>query len=358
MKRILVVGLYNNLGGMEVFFNNYYNYLYNSFHFDFVTCDADIIYGDKYRSNGSHVFVLPPYKKNPIKYYKELNRIMKDNKYDLVYVNMLSAANVIPIKVAKKNKIKIITHSHSSSMKGHLLKKIFHYINRRQIINNSDVCLACSEFAGNWLYSKRDFQIINNAIDTKKYMFNEKERQDLRRQLNIKEDCFILGNVARFSDEKNHFFMIKLIEKLSAIDKDISLLLIGDGKNFDAIKEIIIEKNLSNNVIMTGAVNDANRYYNVMDIFILPSLFEGLSLVAIEAQTNGLRCVFSKNVNKDTDINNKSLFLGINDENIEEWVQCILNLKKMNNNERITLTNNQYNIEKNVKILKKILDNC
>ena len=358
MKKILVIGLYNNLGGMEVFFDNYYNYLYKDFLFDFATCDEDIVYGNKYRDNGSKVFRLPSFKKNPQKYYKELDRIVKDNDYDLVYINMLSAANIIPIKVARHNDVRIVTHSHSSNMQGHLLKKLLHYINRRIIIKNADVCLACSEGAGEWLYKKRPFQIINNAIETDKYKFNEKERVDLRKKLNIKQECFVIGNVARFGDEKNHNFMIKLLERLKTIDENICLLLVGGGKNFEAIKEKVEGKDLTNNVIMTGFVNDTYRYYNVMDLFVLPSLFEGLSLVAIEAQTNGLKCLFSKNVSKDTDINKESLFLGITDEDLEKWVQCILNCKNLNMDKRITLTNNQYSIETNAKILKGILDNC
>ena len=154
MKRILVTGLSSNIGGIETFFMSYYRLLKeDNFKFDFITIDSSIPFEDEILNNNDRVFKLPSFKKNPIGYYRELNKIMNENKYDVLHANMLSAANIFPLKLAKKNGIKkIIAHSHNGGVPSGAVRKFLNKYNKAKIPYYANVYLACSDLAGRWFF--------------------------------------------------------------------------------------------------------------------------------------------------------------------------------------------------------------
>ena len=269
-------------GGVESVVMNYYRNIDRDkiqFHF---LCDedsTDIPY-DEIEKLGGKVIVIPPYQKL-FKYQKELYKIFKENNYKIVHSH-INALSVFPLRIAKKAKIPVrIAHSHSTSNKKEWKKNILKMILRPFSKLYANNYFACTEYAGKWLFGKKvverkELNVINNAIDLKKFEFNENTREDLRKELGIKEDVLVIGHVGRFMKQKNHEFLIDVFEKAIKQDDNIYLILVGQGPLEDKIKEMAKEKGIENKILFLGQRNDVNKLYQAMDIFVLPSLYEGL----------------------------------------------------------------------------------
>ena len=269
-------------GGVESVVMNYYrNIDRNKIQFHFL-CDedsTDIPY-EEIEKLGGKVIVIPPYQKL-FKYQKELYRIFKENNYKIVHSH-INALSVFPLRIAKKAKIPVrIAHSHSTSNKKEWKKNILKMILRPLSKLYANNYFACTEYAGKWLFGKKvverkELNVINNAIDLKKFEFNENTREDLRKELGIKEDVLVIGHVGRFMKQKNHEFLIDVFEKAIKQDDNIYLILVGQGPLEDKIKEMAKEKGIEYKILFLGQRNDVNKLYQAMDIFVLPSLYEGL----------------------------------------------------------------------------------
>ena len=269
-------------GGVESVVMNYYRNIDRDkiqFHF---LCDedsTDIPY-DEIEKLGGKVIVIPPYQKL-FKYQKELYKIFKENNYKIVHSH-INALSVFPLRIAKKAGVPIrIAHSHSTSNKKEWKKNILKMILRPFSKLYANNYFACTEYAGKWLFGKKvverkELNVINNAIDLKKFEFNENTREDLRKELGIKEDVLVIGHVGRFMKQKNHEFLIDVFEKAIKQDDNIYLILVGQGPLEDKIKEMAKEKGIENKILFLGQRNDVNKLYQAMDIFVLPSLYEGL----------------------------------------------------------------------------------
>ena len=324
MKRVLVFGLSSVLGGIESYFHNYFKYVdHEKYTFDFVAVDGDVAYSDEYAKYGCKVYGVPSHLKHPLKYIMEVNKILNKNNYDIVYVNMLSAANIFPLFLSKKHKInKIIVHSHNADIPSNLVRRILHFVNKNKIHRLSTDLVACSDKAGKFLFGKKDYCIINNAIISDHYLFSESLRKSIRKELGLNEDDLVIGHIGRFSEQKNHNFILKLAES-NNLHKNAKFVLFGTG----SLKKDFIEKvdsyNLNNRFIIMDPVKDVYKYYNAFDIFILPSLFEGLPVVGIEAQFNGLPCLFSDAITREVKYNKNISFLELSD--LDSWVEMINN---------------------------------
>ena len=269
-------------GGVESVVMNYYRNIDRDkiqFHF---LCDedsTDIPY-DEIEKLGGKVIVIPPYQKL-FKYQKELYKVFKENNYKIVHSH-INALSVFPLRIAKKAGVPIrIAHSHSTSKEKEWKKNILKMILRSFSKLYANNYFACTEYAGKWLFGKKvverkELNVINNAIDLKKFEFNENIREDLRKELGIKEDTLIIGHVGRFMKQKNHEFLIDVFEKAIKQDDNIYLILVGQGPLEDKIKEMAKEKGIEDKILFLGQRNDVNKLYQAMDIFVLPSLYEGL----------------------------------------------------------------------------------
>ena len=195
---------------------------------------------------------------------------------------------------------------------------------------------ACSRLAGEWMYGRKmmdigKVKIVNNAIDLKKYEFNPRKREILRKELGLNDE-FVIGHVGRFMFQKNHEFLIDVFAEACKKKPHMVLLLIGDGPLRSAMEEKVRKLGLTDHVKFLGLRNDVQDLYNVMDIFVLPSHYEGLPVVGVEAQANGLPCLFSTKVTKETHLTHLAQFLDLA-TGTSKWAERIVSMKYERNEE-------------------------
>ena len=252
---------------------------------------------------------------------------LRGKGYDAAHIHSGSISALAYLaKAAKQAGIrKIIVHSHSTgypSLKHQAIRFVFGQQMKGCVTNY----LACSEEAGKTKYLPsvvRDkLVVIRNGIDTAAFAQDKDKRKEIRKALSIPESSVVIGHVGRFSAEKNHGFLIELFDKVHQEKPDSFLLLVGDGELADIVRAQVREKELEGSVIFTGNVENVQDYYQAMDVFILPSIYEGFSYVALEAQAAGLPCLLSDGVPEIVSIGKNVCRLPL--ENQDEWVrQCM-----------------------------------
>lgn len=354
LKKIKVLFINGGLmdrGGISSFICNYLKY------FDFEKFDVHIaVHGngigqrdDELRKLGCIITNLPVKSNSYIKWKTELKKLFIEEKFDLVHSNA-DAGNGPILKIAKQCNIKIrISHSHNTQLlTSNQIKILLNNMQRKQIPKYANHLFACSKAAGKWLYGNADFEIINNAIDYTNFKFNKMTRNHVRKELKVANDTFVVGHVGRFDYQKNHKFIISIAESMK--EKNIVFLLLGDGHLRHQIEGEIANKNLKN-IYLAGEVNNVSDYLNAMDCFIMPSLFEGLSVVSIEAQTNGLKCIFSKNITIECNISKYTNFLAV--DNITRWVKMIDTYMKEVEYDRFIPVNEIYDLKVQSMILQE-----
>jgi glycosyltransferase involved in cell wall biosynthesis len=333
-------------GGVEAVVMNYYRNIDRSkIQFDFI-CDEDStnIPYDEIKKLGGKVILIPQYQK-VFKYHKKLKQVLKEENYKIVHshINTLSVFSLFAAKCAR---VPVrIAHSHSTTNKKEWKKNLMKQALRPFSKKYATDYFACTEHAGRWLFGDRTFErgkvsIINNAIDLDIFKYDEKLRKEKRKKLKIKDDTLVVGHIGRFVAQKNHTFLIDIFNELHKKKKNSILLLIGQGPLMDEIKEKVEILGISDSVKFLGQRDDVNELYNVMDLFLFPSLYEGLGMVLIEAQANGLPCIASTEVPKIADISNNVQFYDLNDS-IDIWLKnyetnrfkficknCIYDIKK------------------------------
>ena len=319
-------------GGTESVVMNYYRHIDRSkVQFDFIA-DSDskmpIPRKDEIESMGGRVFIVPPYQKIN-EYIPALVKLFKEQDYKIIHVH-LNTINVFPLYAAKKAGVPVrISHSHSTAGKGETKKNILKYMLRPFAKLYPNHYAACSYYAGEWLFGKRSMErgevtVFNNAIELDKYKYNEAVRSVVRKELGL-EDKFVVGHIGRFIYQKNQGFLIDIFEEVYRRNPNTVLLLIGEGGDMEAIKSKVHMLNLDNNVMFLGNRTDVNRLYQAMDVFVLPSRYEGLPVVGVEAQAAGLPCVLSDKVTAETKITECAEFMNI-DQGAQAWADKILRL--------------------------------
>ncbi|MGN1322892.1 MAG: glycosyltransferase family 1 protein [Bacilli bacterium] len=347
-------------GGVEAVLMNYYREIDKSkIQFDFI-CDNDstnIPYEEIERLGGK-VILIPPYQKI-FKYHKELKRVLKEGKYKIVHSH-INTLSVFSLCAAWTAKVPVrIAHSHSTTNPSEKKKNLFKLVLRPFSKLYATNYMACTEHAGRWMFGNKDFEndkvfVLNNAIDLEKYSYNEKLRKKLRKELNVKEDNIVIGHIGRFVEQKNHKFIIEIFKKISDQNDKAVLLLIGQGPLMQKMKEFVSRLKLNEKVIFLGQKDNANEYYNAMDLFLFPSLYEGLGMVLIEAQVSGLSCIASTEVPDVAKITESVEFVDLNDT-IDKWVKSVTKFFKNNKNRSTNLksvTENGYNILEETKKLE------
>ena len=258
--------------------------------------------------------------RHPVKYYNRLKALIKNNKYDVVHAHGNSHTLAIEMRAAKAGGCKLrIAHGQNSSCRHAFIHKVLAGI----FAKSYNYGIACSYAAGNFLFGALPHAVIHNGIDIDKYKFSAETRVNVRESLNISEQDLVLGNVARLVPEKNNLFLIDVIERLIKIDSRYRLLLIGDGIERAAIENAIAKKNLSQNVLLLGTV-DSLRYLFAFDVYVMPSIFEGLPIALIEAQASGLNCIVSDKISDECNVTDSMKFLPIDD--VDVWVQEVLKI--------------------------------
>ena len=260
------------------------------------------------------------------KYIKELKRLLKEGNYDIVHSNM-NALSVFPLYAAKKAGIKIrIAHSHSTSNKKEWKKNIVKKLLRPFSKTYATHYFACSELAGRWLFGDKTFNagkvtIINNAVDLDRFKYNAELRREVRKELNL-ENELVIGHIGRFMPQKNHTFLIDVFSEFNKIVPQSKLLLLGDGPLFNEIVDKVETQGLKDKVVFAGVQEQPEKYYQAMDCFLLPSLYEGLPVVGVEAQMNGLPCFFSDGITAEAKILDSTIYLPL-ESNAKTWAKEI-----------------------------------
>lgn len=351
-------------GGVEAVVMNYYRHIDRSkIQFDFI-CDEDStnIPYQEIEELGGKVILIPPYQKI-FKYQKELCKVLKNGGYRIIHSH-INTLSIFPLYAAKRVGVPIrIAHSHSTTNKKEWKKNLLKQILRpfSKIFATDYMC--CSELAGRWLfgdkeYNKGNVYLLNNAIDLDKFKYDEKVRKEKRKDLNISDDTLVIGHVGRFVEQKNHRFLIDIFNEVHKENENSILLLAGQGPLMDEMKEKVIKLGLEDNVKLLGQRKDINELYQAFDVFCLPSLYEGLPVVGIEAQATGLLCVFSDDMTKETKILDSTIFLSLEQSN-RKWADYVLNDFKTYKRKDVKneIIDSGFDIIKESKLLEKTYEN-
>lgn len=312
--RILhVIGIMNRGGAEAMIMNLYRNIDRTRIQFDFVENEGEEAAFDvEILSLGGRIYRCPRYRgKNHFAYTNWWKAFFEGHRgeYPIVHGHIGSTA-AIYLSIAKKCGAYTIAHSHSAGT-GSGLYRAFAYPTR-YVANHF---FACSRNAGISRYGKKVgndaslCQVLNNAIDTRKFVFNEEKKQQMRRTLRIEQNILVVGHVGRFVDAKNHLFLIDVFAHIHECNPNSTLLMVGDGELRPQIEAAIAQKHLKNAIIITGVQSNVNDYYQAMDVFVFPSVYEGLPVSMVEAQAAGLPCCISTNVPEETAITNLVEFI-------------------------------------------------
>lgn len=318
--RVLQVFALMNRGGAETMIMNLYrNIDRTKIQFDFIVhTEEECAFDNEIKFLGGNIYRVPRYiGKNHFQYKKIWNKFFSEHReYKIIYGHVISTASIY-LKIAKKYGLITIAHSHNTSS-GYGFSAIVKNILQYPIRDIADYLFACSKSAGEWLFGKNacksdNFFVIKNAIDTNKFIYDEKVRAKKRLELKS-EEKFIIGHIGNFLISKNHEFLIDVFKIVHDEYEDAILLLIGDGelKNFIELK--VSNYGLKDCVLFAGSRSDIPELLQAMDVFLFPSLFEGLPVSLIEAQAAGLPCVISDKITDEVMITkNLVSFISLNE---------------------------------------------
>ena len=356
MIRILQVGLKSNPGGMENCIMNYYrNINKDKYSFYFVdNYDEGLAYESEIIESGGVVYRLPNIKVDTIRNILGYYKLLKKGSFDIVHINMLSAANILTvIATIVFSCSKIIVHSHNSSLPSGLLRKLFHNVNVHILRMLKIEKFACGIKAGVWMWGKNFDQtkILYNAIDTTRFVKCKEIRRKIRECCGFVDKDIVLGFVGRLSEQKNPLFLIEVLKILSNRNNKYKLLIVGDGELKSALVNKANNLNILDSIYFAGVQEDTSIWYQAMDVFLLPSLFEGFPVVSIEAQAIGLPCFFSSSITDEVKLTNNVYFCDLK-EKAEFWCNEIEKVLKSNN--AIDLLPEAFDIKVATKSIEKV----
>jgi len=357
-------------GGIEKYSINLFKYIDKTkFRLDFITkIDRKEFFDQQlYALGGNKIPLAKKYTNSRILILFELfvNAVRVSRRgYDIGYFNLSSPSDVFkyPLICRISGIKKIVVHSHNSSNTNHRLsKRIANWLGRIVINIISSEKFACSDKAAEWMYGARvvknkSYTFVQNGLEVDKYLYNARVRDENRQKLGLSSANFVIGHIGRFENQKNHRFLINIFEAFLKNDKSAKLVLIGVGSLKKEIEQLVLEKHLQNSVLFLGERNNVNELLQVFDVFVLPSLFEGLPIVGVEAQAAGLKCVFADTITKEADITGNVSFLSLADS-VKAWVNEIESFKNyQRKNQLQALVGAGYDISSTAKLVQSKLD--
>jgi len=353
--KVLHVATMTNSSGVASFLMNYYrNINRGEIQFDFLSTSlSESDYSEEIYKLGGNIFFVSKYKGHLLEYIINVKNVIENGAYDIIHCHEF-LLSVISLSLAKKKGIKTrIIHSHSNYISSKY-KRLLVYLFRNFWSLFATDFFACSIEAAHFLFGKRyKYEIFNNAIEPEKFIFNNTARNDIRNDLRLSKNAFVIGYVARLDKGKNHFFLINLFRIIVQENINAYLLLIGEGTLQEEIKKYVAALGILNNVFFYGVTKKVHELYSVMDVFVFPSLFEGFGIVGIEAQCAGLPVIASTNIPKAMQVTNLVHWLDL-EIGAEEWAKKVLEFsmfhKRMNMSKIIT--QNGYNIKIECKKLE------
>ena len=342
--RVLQVGMTRNLGGIETYLIEQFRHLDKSkIDYDFVniTGEYSICYEDEILASGSKIFKVVSRHKNPLLHYWQWFNILLQNKgiYDVIVLNTNSLEYVFPLVLGKIFGIPVrVIHSHNSGFenKQGLARRLLVGMNKKLLAWSANLRFACSQFAGQWMFKDNPYHVIYNAIDIHKYDADLIVREETRNALGLHTELTLL-HVGRFSYQKNHSFLLHIFKEVHRIQPDSVLLLVGDtteeSEFLTEVKRKIKAYGLENVVRLLGRRDDVNKIMQAADVLVMPSFFEGLTVVGIEAQASDLPLLLSDTVTKELGLLPSTQFISL-EAGPTAWAEAIVNSKQHNRQSR------------------------
>ena len=334
-------------GGVENYIMNMYRNIDRTrIQFDFLEhYSSEDAFDTEIKALGGHIYHIPfmEYKSLP-RYCRELDAFFaRHQEIDVVHGHMGTTA-MFYLAAAKRHGIRNrLIHAHEDSYIRDPRGYIRMILIKQSWRNASQLC-ACSTTSGHYYYGNRPFTLLKNAIDTNRFVFNTQKRIAARASLGLSDSAYVIGHIGRFAKQKNHQFLIKIFAEVLHHNPRAILLMVGEGELKEEIQSRVTELGMADKVIFAPVIETPELYYNAMDLFALPSNFEGLPLVGIEAQCNGLPVLFADTISKEADLARTTKFLPINStEALAKWSEIITAYMRMP----------QYNRECNLPKIKE-----
>lgn len=314
-------------GGVEAVVMNYYRHINRGkVQFDFlVDSDSTLVPRDEIESLGGRVFEIPPYQ-HVAEYQRELQRLFKQEGWKIVHSH-INALSVFPLRAAKKAGVPVrIAHSHSTSGRGEYAKNALKAVLKTQSNRYPTHRFACSKFAGEWLFgSSSQFVVMRNAVDLSVFAPDDEDRLRTRRSLGVADGQLLIGHIGRFTEQKNHSYLLNIFDQVLKIRNDAVLVLVGSGPLVEQIKDQADCLGISHSVRFLGTRSDAASLYRAFDVFCLPSLYEGLPMVGVECQASHTPILASDTVTSETAVTSMMQFESLSSSCIK-WAERLIEL--------------------------------
>ncbi len=344
-----------NTGGAETFLMKIYRRLdREKYQMDFcVNTKEKCFYDEEIRELGGRIFYVPAKSKSFKEYKKALYETVKNNGYEYVLRITSNAAGFLDLKIAKDAGARVcVARSSNSSDGDSALVNLIHRVSRPLFVRYIDVKIAPSDLAAEYTFGKNAVKNgtvakLNNAIDLEVYKYSDESRDEIRRELSL-EGKTVIGHIGRFSKQKNHSFLIDVFAKIREKDENAHLLLLGNGELSNEVKQKVEDLGLWDRVTFGGVRGDVPSVLSAMDVFLLPSFYEGMPNTVIEAQATGLPCVIADTITKEANVTGLVSYLSLDDP-VEKWAETVLEVKGTRRNTVKIMSDNGYDIESSAK---------
>ncbi len=316
MVRIFMVGMSTDKGGVEAYIQNLCSCLTEEYEVIFRLPEM-IIDGKKW--------VCPPNRHNYLKYCSFWRRFFKKNRFDVLYYNTCDIVSIDLLRFAKKAGIPVrIIHSHNTGNQENrgVLHRYAEKMNRKKLSLYATDMFACSKQAGEWMFKSKKFLVIKNGIDLNKYAFSERARAEMRGNLGLADEP-VIGCVGRLDPQKNPLFTVEIAKEICRLNPKAHIVMIGDGELREQVLNAISKYKLEDCVHLLGARDDVYKWYSAFDCLVMPSFFEGLPFVLVEAQASGLPCVVSSAVSEEANIADTIEYISL-EKSSHDWAEAVL----------------------------------
>ena len=356
--KILQFPIANSKGGITQYILQNWKFIDKAkFEFDFATMSKSLDFENELKKTGSKIYYISCYAEdNKEKFVREFTEILSNGNYDIVHLHTKQSKSFLVERIAKEAGIKkVIIHAHSTGIETLDEKKrqeelqLHQYTLEKLTEDVATDYWACSQKAADFIFgnkiSKAKIREMHNAIDLLRYTYNPNVRERYRKELDIKSDEYIIGNVGRFVYSKNQEFLLEVLASIYKKSKlKCKLLLVGSGEREEEYKKIAYKFGILQDVIFTGFRTDIPELLQAMDIFCLPSRFEGMPISIVEAQASGLLCLVSDVVTEESKVTENVYFCRLK---IDEWIRAILQMieKIPDREKRSAIMNQDFDIK-------------
>lgn len=343
--RVLHITEMLSAAGIESFIMNMYRNIDRSkVQFDFLVLrDQKEFYDDEIRSLGGHKYYVHSSKKNTLLRIwdesKQIEKFLKKHKYNIVHIHYTTPLRAPYLLAAKNAGVPVrIYHAHSAAVSGKSKIKLLIYNYYRNKINKWGTdWFACSQAAADWIFSDKlikngNVEVVYNGIDTTRFQYSEDQRNKIRNKLKLGKS-FTVIHTGRFIEQKNQMFILDIFANLLVKCPDAKLLLLGTGKLLEKTKEYAKTLGILENVQFLGVKSNVEEYLCAADCYVMPSLYEGLPVAAVEAECTGLQCYLSTNITKEVALTDETYFLELS-QSAEVWANKIICNRKVDRHDK------------------------